>query len=139
MWHALVWLVVVALLLAWTLAAWLAHAVVGWAAGVSPEQLAEAGQNAGAVAQQLGQLPLVQWMLAWWPAGAAEAWAAAVALVLPWMQALVTHLPSVMGWLSPVVWVLWALGVLVLLLSGAGGSAVVHLLRQRVPPRAVGN
>lgn len=139
MWHALVWLAVAAVLLVWTLLAWLSHALVGWVAGLSPAQWGEVGQNAGEVTRQLGQLPLPQWLLVLWPAGASEAWAASVALVLQWLQALVAHLPSVVGWLSPVVWVLWAAGALVLLLSGAGVSALVHMLQQRAPLRAVGN
>lgn len=137
MWYAVTWLVVAGLLLTWTLLAWLADAVVGWVAGLSPAQLADVGQGASEVAQQVGQFPVPEWLGVWWPAGAAEAWSATVAAVLPWAQAAVEHLPGVVGWLSPVVWVLWGLGAVLLLLLGGGASTALHYLTKSAKPQAV--
>ena len=109
----IVWIVAVLLASLWTLTAVALSSLAGWLAA-----------NAGDVASRAGEFsawPPLEWLsLLFGPE------------FLPWLRSFVTGLMtwgsaaqpaagSLLGWLEPVIWVFWALG-LACLLALAGGA-----------------
>lgn len=110
----IIWTVGGVLATFWTGALALTAAVVDWTA--------QALQQAGPVANPVASLPpeLPTWASAWIEPGT---WATAVQAIQHTLQALQSMLPAagtVTGWLEPLVWALWGLGMLALLAVSAG-------------------
>jgi hypothetical protein len=122
---ALPWIVFALLALFWTGGA----AVTAWAIDWLAQALADGG--AAQAAGELVAMPVPQWIALWLD----PAWVQAMQSGLLWaLEAGRGWLPlagSAAGWLVPLVWVTWALGLLVLLAGAAG----VHLLVRRLRPR----
>lgn len=118
---AVVWIVFVLVALLWTGGAVVASALTGWAAdAVASGEAAEFGRA-------VAQWPVPDWM-SWWvdPALVQAAQRAVLWLAdasrgfLPWAGAA-------LGWMVPVIWVFWALGLLAMLLLAVG----LHVLVRR--------
>lgn len=124
MWHGVTWLVMIFLLTLWSLGAWALHALVQWAAG-----LARPSESGGLseVLGQAGTLRPPEWLAVWMPPGTQEWWDAMVSAVTPWIDDALTHVPGLLTWLSPAVWVAWALGAVLLLALGGGLSALIAM------------
>ena len=76
-----------------------------------------------------------EWLTAGLPAGVVEAWLAWAQSFLPWLQSLLLQAPALVGWLSPVIWIGWGLGALLLLLAGIALNVVIRLFAgRRTPP-----
>jgi hypothetical protein len=120
MFHALIWVFVFSLLALWSLGAWASHALVSWAA-------AQAGTVSVAA---MGSITLPAWLAPWVP----SEWIALIHALLtaaaPTIDALLSHAPAAVGWLTVAVWVVWALGGIALLLLGAALSALVGVVRR---------
>lgn len=120
-----VWVLFSLVALVWTGGAWLTVELVQWVA----HGLASGG--AADLGRAVAEWPLPAWLSAWlgepgWIYTLQDQVAAAMKLlagVLPWAG-------SVVGWLVPLVWTVWGLGLL-LMLALAGG---VHLLVVRYRP-----
>jgi hypothetical protein len=119
-----VWVVFALFATFWTGAAWLVVDLIQWAAhGLASGEAADLGRA-------VAEWPVPSWLSAWlgepgWLYALQDSVARAVKLLgeaLPWAGAAV-------GWLVPVVWTLWGLGLL-LMLALAGG---MHLLARRYP------
>ena len=125
MWHALVWALVAVVVLPWTLLCWLLAKLLA-----GPD-----GQGVKAE-QWLGWLDRWQipaWLADWLPMPAITQ---IKVLVTDWTEALVALLsgvPDLMGWLTPLVWLVWAIGAGTVVLGGVIGSVLVAALRK---PRA---
>ncbi len=122
-----VWVVCLLLLAFWTGGTLLLTALTGWGA----QQLASG--DVAAMGGVVAQWPVPAWASFWIDA----AWIQSAQEALTWsLQALDGSLPlvgSVVGWIVPLMWVLWGLGAVVLLLL-AGGA---HLMLGRLQaPRA---
>lgn len=131
MWHGAAWLVIAFLLALWSLGAWALHAMAQWGT-----KFAGAAGAPGAVAELAGQaseLRLPEWLAAWLPAGAQGQWGAVVSAFTPWVESVMSHAPSLVAWLAPAIWVIWALGGVLLLVLGGGLSAVILLIGRRRP------
>lgn len=107
----------------WTTAAWLLVRMSAWVA----DTVAAGGQVdwVGRVAESPPLLVLADWLddgVYQWVQDALVGLLQSLDTVLPWLG-------SALGWLVPFVWVLWGVGVLLMLVL-AGGA---HLLLGRLP------
>ena len=57
-----------------------------------------------------------------------------VSTFTPWVEYALTHAPSLVAWLAPAIWVIWALGGVMLLVLGGGLSALILVINRRRPP-----
>lgn len=138
MWHGVAWLVIVCLLAVWSLGAWALHAMAQW--GAEFAGAAGAAGAAGGVAELAGrasELRLPEWLASWLPAGAQEQWGTMVSASTPWVESVVSHATSLAAWLAPAIWVVWALGGVLLLALGGGLSAVILVVRRRRPSPSI--
>lgn len=120
----LLWVTAFLLAALWTGSLALLVSVAGWLAGAGD-------QWAGAV-QRVAEWPVPAWVELWM----APAWMDAVRDALTWtIDFLVATAPwvfSLLGWVAPLLWTLWALGMLVLALV----VGVALVLLGRVPASA---
>lgn len=77
--------------------------------------------------QSPAQWPVPEWLTVWMPSGVIEPLKASITGLLDSLFSATTWIAPMLGWLSPVIWVVWSL-VLVLMLALAAG---VHLLVSR--------
>lgn len=122
----LLWISLGLLALLWTGAAW------GLAAGVDlAAQLLASGEAAG-FGRVVAQAQLPPWLALWidpaWLGGLQQLFVAG----LDWMQQFWPTAGAAVGWLVPLIWVFWGLGLLMLLALGA----LLHWLvgRSRATP-----
>ena len=116
----LIWGVTGFLALLWTGAAALLAAAVNWLAASSADPAIRG-------VQAMAQWPLPDWLTVWVPPGVIEPLKASIGELLGSMVTATSWIAPLLGWLSPLVWVIWGL-VLVLMLALAGGF---HLLAAR--------
>lgn len=122
MWHALVWIPTTLLLAVWSLLCWGAQALLtgpDWSAGQPAAWLTWLEQ---------WQIPL--WLAAWLPLDAITELKAWLTTLGPWIESALAQLPSLVGWLVPLLWLVWALGGLAVLLLGVAGSVLVAVVRR---------
>ena len=116
----LIWGVTGFLALLWTGAAAMLAAAVNWLAASSADPAIRG-------VQAMAQWPLPDWLTVWVPPGVIEPLKARIGELLGSMVTATSWIAPLLGWLSPLVWVIWGL-VLVLMLALAGGF---HLLAAR--------
>lgn len=119
---SLVWIVAVVLGLMWTVFAAVLASLAGWL-----------GANAGDMAGWTGQIaqwPAPEW-LALWVGPELLAWIRSAATsLIGWGSAALPALGSLLQWVAPLVWVVWALGIVCLLaLAGGAHYAVGRVFR----------
>jgi hypothetical protein len=104
------WMVIALLAALWTAGAAATAALTGWAAA----------QVASGAALELGasaaQWPVPEWLALWVDTAALRAAQDALLWGLQNLQQTLPWLGSALGWLVPLVWVLWGLGIALLLL-----------------------
>ena len=137
MWHGVAWLATGFLLALWSLGAWALHGVAQWGAGLAGTKAAGAAGGLAEVANQVGALKPPEWLAVWLPPGVQEQWGAMVSAFTPWVEVALTHAPSLVAWLAPAIWVVWALGGLLLLVLGGGLSALILVIKRRRPSPAM--
>ncbi len=120
---ALLWTVVGVLSALWTaslaLLAGLVDLTAGWL------------QQAGAAGTAAVPLPAVPaWLSAWVDTESWTAWAQGALALMQGVAGVLPAIGTVTGWLEPLVWLLWALGLALML--GLGGGA--HWWLGRLPP-----
>lgn len=120
----LIWVVTGFLALLWTGAAAMLAAAVNWLAASSADPALRG-------AQAMAQWPVPEWLAVWMPTGVLEALRASITELLDVLVTATSWIAPLLGWLSPVVWIVWGL-VLALMLALAGGA---HLLAGRGKPR----
>jgi hypothetical protein len=119
-----VWVVFGLLAAFWTGGAWLVSELIHWAAqGLASGASADLGRV-------VAEWPMPEWVAVLGEPGWIYAVQDGVAWALERLAAAAPWAGSVVGWLVPLVWVLWGL-VLLLMLALAGG---VHLLVRRYHP-----
>lgn len=120
-----VWIVFGLFAAVWTGGAFAAAQLTTWAAG----------QLASGAAVDLGRAvadwPLPAWLAPWVDAAAFQAAQQVLVVALDWLRDNWPEIGSLLGWLVPVIWVLWGLGLALLLLL-AGGA---HWLAGRAQPQ----
>lgn len=124
--HTIGWLLVPVLLLFWSVGVWVVHAVAAWA-------ISQAGATAS-VATRSEVLHLPQWLAPWVPPEFAQSVNSLIASLAPAIESLLHAAPLLAGGLAAAMWAIWALGVLALILLGAG-LHLTGLLRRRTSHR----
>ena len=119
---------------------WLTVGVVGafWTAGFAllaslAQWLAGAGQQVAGAVQQVAEWPVPGWMAIWANPAWMEAMRAALTSTLDSSATYVPWLFSALGWVAPLLWILWGLGMLLLLLLAVAGHG---LIRRAAPSEA---
>jgi hypothetical protein len=123
MFYALNWFMVVSLLALWSFVAWGFHAVAAWMVS-----------NAGALKANSGEvlsLGVPDWLAPWMPPELASALPAMVSALTPAVDSLLGFAPAMGGVLSVAVWVVWAIGSILLIVLGVVLSAVIALMLRR--------
>lgn len=120
--RTLIWSLTALLAALWTGAAALTHKVLGWLLGAI---------GAGTAAE-VPLPPLPDWLALWVDAEMLIAWRMWGADVLQWLGGVLPSSDALMGWIGPLLWVGWALGLLGLLLV----AGLLHWLVGRVPAPA---
>ena len=114
---AMVWSAVAALLALWSLAAWALHTLATWSVSM-------AGALTGAT-PGLGAMVVPAGWVDWLPPEAVR-WATGLAAWLaPLADALLQAAPALAGGLTTVAWVAWGVGVVLLVLLGAGAHLFI--------------
>lgn len=122
MWHALVWALIALLALPWTGASLAAHWLLtgpDWSVGGMQGWMA-----------WLEQWRIPVWLAAWLPMEAVTTLKAMLTTLGPWLEDALAMAPALAGWLVPLLWLGWGLGLLVLVLLGVAGSVLVAAVRR---------
>ena len=120
----LIWVLTAFVALLWTGAAAMLSAAVNWLAASSADPAIRG-------AQAMAQWPVPDWLAVWLSPDVTEPLKASISELLGSVVTATSWIAPMLGWLSPVIWVVWAL-VLALMLVLAGGA---HLLVGRSKPR----
>ena len=124
---AAIWVVVVVLAAFWTGLAALLAQLTDWLSA------AMASGAAGSALDQIGQWPVPAWLAPWVDPAWVETMQASVLEWLQWLSAAMPAIGGLMGWISPLVWLLWGLGLVVLLCVGGGLHFLVRRFDRVVP------
>jgi hypothetical protein len=120
-----IWIIFGLLAAVWTGGALLTAGLVRWVADVLAS-----GQTAE-LARSAAQWPLPAWLPAW----VDPAWMGAAQQALSWtIEAVGGSLPmfgAAIGWMLPVVWAVWGLGVAIMLALAGGAHVVLGRVRGR--------
>ena len=123
--YTICWFLVLALLTIWSMGVWLLHSFAAWSiAGVG----ALAGHS-----QSIAQVVLPGWAVFWAPPELIMAIKAGSETVLPWVYSALSALPNAVGWLSPLVWLLWSIGIAILVVGGVLLHAMIAMARKETP------
>ena len=124
MFYAFNWFLVFGLLALWSLAAWALHSITAWT-------VSNAGVLTTAGAGAAEGLRMPDWLAAWVPPEFAPALNSMVSTFAPAMEAVLEWAPTLAGGLSVVVWVIWAIGSVLLIFLGFGVTGLIAALRRR--------
>lgn len=116
------------LALLWTGGAALTAWLVQWTSQ------ALAGGGALEIGREVGALPVPHWIAVWMDPALVQAAQSALMWTLDAASGLLPLAGSAAQWLVPVVWVVWGLGLLVLLVA----AGAFHLLLRRLGSRQRG-
>lgn len=114
--------------LLWTLGALATSAFLHWSAGLL------AAGDAVPLSQSLASMPIPAWLTYWVDVQALHATLDGIVWTLESAQRSLPWLATVLRWLQPLTWVLWALGVAVILLAALGTQMLVRRLGRGGPP-----
>ena len=112
--HAVGWSLVLALLALWSLAAWALHALVGWTAA-----------NAGGVAVGAAAVQAPAWLAPWIPAEFAALVTSLQSVLGPLVDGVLSTAPALAGIASVAIWVVWAVGALLIVVLGLIGRRLL--------------
>lgn len=121
--YALSWFFVFALLALWSLAAWALHAVAVWAVSNA------ATLTGSAIGSDAITVP--DWLAPWIPPEVAQWASQLMADGVPFVDGLLTAVPSLAGGLTVFAWAIWGIGSLLIVTLGVGLHLVIALWRRR--------
>ncbi|WP_119157145.1 hypothetical protein [Caldimonas tepidiphila] len=121
----LIWMVFGLLALMWTAGAFVAAEMAGWAAAVFASGEAE---NLGRAA---AAWPVPEWVALWVDPGLLRAMQQSLLWSLDALRDALPLLGSLLGWLAPLVWIGWGLGLLLMLVLAATAQIAVGRLLHR--------
>ncbi|OYU46706.1 MAG: hypothetical protein CFE44_00680 [Burkholderiales bacterium PBB4] len=117
----MLWGVTLLLAMVWTVGVALLASVANWLAG--------AGDQVVGAVQMVAEWPVPAWANVWMD----PAWLDAVrAMLTVSIDAVATYAPwlfSALGWVAPLLWVLWGLGMFLLLVVAAVGQVLLGRVR----------
>jgi hypothetical protein len=114
------------LALLWTLFIAVSAALADWLAG-------QGGQLQGGM-QALAQWPMPPWIGLWLDPALAEALRASVVWTVEALTAFMPWIMPLLEWVAPLLWVIWALGMAMLVALAGVGLFLISRLRRRAPP-----
>ncbi len=120
---ALAWFVVLALLAVWSMCVWLLHSIAVWS-------VTGAGSLVGQ-AKKIDGLALPNWVSVWVPPDLMLALKSSVSTALPLVESAMGTLPAAATWLSPLAWMVWGLGALLLMAIGAVAHVAMTMMKKR--------
>lgn len=110
-----IWIVCGVLAATWTGGAFAAAGLTHWAA-----ELIASGAALD-MGRAVAEWPVPAWLAPWVDAAGVQSAQAFLVTVLTWLRDAWPSIGSLVGWLVPAIWVVWALGLaLMLLLAGVG-------------------
>ena len=110
-----IWIACGLLAALWTGGAFAAAAITQWAAALI------ASGAAVDLGRAVAEWPVPAWLAPWVDAAGLQAMQAFLVAALTWLRDAWPSVGALVGWLVPVIWALWALGLaLLLLLAGLG-------------------
>lgn len=122
MFYAISWFLVLTLLIIWSTGVWLFHSLAVWSL---TDVAAAAGQSL-----QIDRLPDAGWMSLWVPLDLILAVQTTVAAVMPWVQSILSAMPSLADWLAPLAWIVWGVGFLLLAVGAVALHAMISVARR---------
>lgn len=128
--YGISWFIVASLLALWSLFTWAVHAMAVWA-------VSQAGALSGMASGSVS-VSLPAWLAPWVPPGLMADltdWASQLGLLV---EGLLQAMPSLAGGLTVLAWVVWAIGALLLMLTGAGLHALIAWWRRKSVPPTLG-
>ena len=114
--------------LLWTGGAVAASALIHWSAGLL------ASGEAAQLGQAVTQLPVPVWLTYWVDIEAIHAALDGIVWTLDSAQQALPWLGTLLQWLLPLTWLLWAMGVVLMLLLAFGAQWLVRRLGRRAEP-----
>ena len=127
MFYAMTWLLLAVLMALWSGAAWALHALAVWS-------VAQAGGLAGLPGQVVALGTVPEWLAFWLPVDAQASWTATLAALAPFFDYLLAVAPGLVAWAAPLIWVLWAVGGLMLLVLGVAATLMIRAVKRRLSP-----
>ena len=112
--------------LLWTLFIAVSAALADWLAG-------QGGQLQGGM-QALAQWPMPPWIGLWLDPALAEALRASVVWTVEALTAFMPWIMPLLEWVAPLLWVIWALGMAMLVALAGVGLFLISRLRRRASP-----
>ena len=120
MFFAITWFLVLTLLAIWSVSVWVMHSLVHWSL-----------TGVGALVDQPQQLAtLPGWLALWVPPEWVAALQALTTAVVPMVESVLSVLPSADVWLTPLAWISWGIGLLILAGAGLAVSALIAMTRK---------
>lgn len=120
---ALAWFVVLALLAVWSMCVWLLHSIAVWSTTGAGSLVAQS--------KQIDSLALPNWVGVWVPPELMLALKSSVSTALPFVESALGALPAATAWLSPLAWIVWGFGALLLIAVGAVVHVAMSMMRKR--------
>jgi len=118
------WGVFVLLAALWTGGAALTTQIVAWSAqGLASGAAADIGNAAAAIA-------MPRWLAPWFDPAAWTALQQTVGATLDSLAALLPGIGGLVGWLAPLIWVFWGLGLVALLAAALAGHWLIQRLHK---------
>lgn len=116
----LIWPVFIFVAAVWTGVVALCVELVEWSA-----RALASGDGAVAIAEAAAKAPIPEWLAPWIDLSGWRAGLQAVAETLEWVSGFMPAAGQSLEWLVPVIWILWVLGLLVMLIAALIGARLV--------------
>lgn len=113
----------VVLALLWTGFIGLSAALASWVAGQ--------GVDLQGGLQTIAQWPVPPWIALWTDAGTAEAVRATIVWSVEMLAAVMPWITPLLDWVAPLLWVIWAFGMVGLVVLAAVGLLLIGRMRKR--------
>ena len=120
MFFAITWFLVLTLLAIWSVSVWVSHSLVFWSL-THVGALVDRPQHAEA---------LPGWIAIWIPPEWAVTFQAITEAVVPVVESALSALPSAAQWLTPLAWISWGIGLLILVGAGLAVTALISMTRR---------
>ena len=120
--RAIVWLGFVLVAAVWTGLSGLLASSAEWLSGALASGQVS-GQMSGQISDTLqlaGQTPIPAWLAPWVDAGLLQTLQAGLVWAVQLVQPVLPASATLIGWLTPVIWAVWGLGMLTMLVLAGG-------------------
>lgn len=122
-----IWMVFGLIALVWTGGAFLASELTRWAVQ------ALASGDAASLGKDIAQWSVPQWVYSWMDPALIQAMQSSVLWAIEGLRDALPMLSSAVGWMVPLVWVLWGLGLLAMFVLACGAHVLLGRLRPARP------